>query len=78
MLDWLAGSLLQDVGETLLRCLLVLGALAGPVAAAWFCAQPVFRLLLGVDPAVCAVLGSFLRVRLFSLPADVLNLSVSK
>jgi Na+-driven multidrug efflux pump len=62
---------------TLLRCLLVLGVLAIPIAATWYFAEPVF-LLLGVDEAVCVVMRGYLRVRLFSLPADVVNLSFSK
>jgi len=62
---------------TLLRCLLVLGVLTVPVAAAWYFAEHVF-LLLGVEEAVSAVVGGYLRVRVFSLPADVLNESFSK
>jgi len=65
------------VGLTLLRCLLVLGVLTVPVAAAWYFAEHVF-LLLGVEEAVSAVVGGYLRVRVFSLPADVLNESFSK
>jgi Na+-driven multidrug efflux pump len=55
----------------------VLGVLAIPIAATWYFAEPVF-LLLGVDEAVCVVMRGYLRVRMFSLPADVVNLSFSK
>jgi Na+-driven multidrug efflux pump len=67
----------QEVGVTLLRCLLVLGALTLPIAASWCFVGDVF-LLLRVDPAICAVVRQFLRVRVWSLPADVLSISFSK
>ena len=65
------------MGVTLLRCLLILGVLAAPIAASWYCAEDVF-LLLGVQAPICAVMRGFLRVRMFSLPAEVVNISYSK
>ena len=68
---------MQDVGLTLLRCLLVLSVVAIPVALAWFFAEAIF-LLMGVEKGVCAVMGRYLRVRMFSLPADIVYQSFSK
>lgn len=70
----------QEVGVTLLRCLMVLSVLALPIAALWLWVEQVCLLLPGggLDPRLCAVMRLFLSIRVWSLPAEVFNASFTK
>lgn len=67
----------KEVGIVLLRSLIVLGCLTIPVSFLWYNSYEFFR-LLNVEHEVCLVIKSFMRVRMYTIPFDVLSISYEK
>lgn len=62
----------RQVGLTLQRAVLILASVAVSLVPLWYYAESLF-LLAGIDAQVCAVVGQLLRIRILSLPADILR-----
>lgn len=66
-----------EVGILLYRSIFVLSISLIPILFLYFNATSIFG-LAGIDPRVCAVLQSYLKIRALALPADVIVLSYEK
>lgn len=67
----------KEVGIVLQRSCVVLGVLAIPVGFLWYYSGDIFQ-LLGIEEEVREVIQSFLRVRMITIPVDVINESYEK
>ncbi|CAM9280269.1 unnamed protein product, partial [Ectocarpus fasciculatus] len=67
----------REVGLVLQRSVFVLSLMLVPIAIIWLYAEQLF-LALGTDRGICVVMGRFLRVRMATMPVDVLFKSYEK
>ena len=67
----------REVGLVLQRSVFVLSTMLVPIAVMWLYAEELF-LALGTDHGICVVMGRFLRVRMATMPVDVLFKSYEK
>lgn len=67
----------KEVGIVLQRSFVILGTLLLPTSILWFYVSDIF-LFLGVEPAVCNVIKKFIRIRILTMPIDVLTESYEK
>lgn len=66
-----------EVGIILQRSILILGLITVPIFFLWFFTSDIF-LALGVEKEVCDVIRRFIRIRMLTIPMDVINESYEK
>lgn len=62
----------RNVGISYHRSCIVLFILSIPVYFCWFFSESIF-LTVGIDPAVCVIIGNYVRIRMCTIPLDVIN-----
>lgn len=67
----------KEVGIVLLRSCLILGVMCVPIVFLWFFVADIFK-ALGVEAVVCDVIERFIRIRILTIPMDVINESYEK
>lgn len=67
----------KEVGIILQRSILILGFITIPIIFLWFFAADIFQ-AIGVEDAVCNVIQRFIRIRILTIPMDVINESYEK
>lgn len=67
----------REAGLVLHRSFIILGVLIIPIALTWYVSESIFH-ALGVETDVCAVINLYLRVRMITMPIDVINESYKK
>jgi MATE family multidrug resistance protein len=67
----------REVGLLLQRSVFVLSLMLLPIAVMWIYAEDIF-LALGTDRGVCIVMGKYLRIRMATMPVDVISKSYEK
>jgi MATE family multidrug resistance protein len=67
----------RAVGLVLQRSIVVLSFLLLPIVIIWLNTQSIF-LAIGTDADICHVMGTYMRIRLFSIPADIVFKSYEK
>lgn len=67
----------RAVGLVLQRSIVVLSFLLLPIAVVWINTERIF-LSIGTDADICSVMGTYMRIRLFSIPGDVVFKSYEK
>ena len=67
----------REVGLVLQRSIFILSLMLVPIVVLWLFVEDIF-LYLGTDAGVCAVMGKYLRVRLATMPVDVVSKSYEK
>lgn len=71
------GKQYEKVGYVLQRSIIALSAMSLPVLLLWLCSKNIF-LLLGVPERVCTIIGNYLFIRTFEIPANILQFSYEK
>jgi Na+-driven multidrug efflux pump len=67
----------KNVGISYQRSCIVLFGLSIPVYFCWWYSELIF-LSVGIDPAVCNIIGNYVRIRMCTIPLDVVNESYRK
>jgi MATE family multidrug resistance protein len=67
----------RAVGLVLQRSIVVLSFLLLPIVVIWLNTESIF-LAIGTDADICNVMGTYMRIRLFSIPADIVFKSYEK
>eukprot|EP00602_Paraphysomonas_sp_CaronLab_P007570 CAMPEP_0185022006 /NCGR_PEP_ID=MMETSP1103-20130426/4719_1 /TAXON_ID=36769 /ORGANISM="Paraphysomonas bandaiensis, Strain Caron Lab Isolate" /LENGTH=435 /DNA_ID=CAMNT_0027553859 /DNA_START=221 /DNA_END=1528 /DNA_ORIENTATION=+ len=67
----------KEVGDILYRSIFVLGIIAVPILSMWWFASSYF-MYIGVEESTCAVLHTFITIRMLAIPADIVWLSYEK
>ncbi len=67
----------KEVGIILQRSIIILGIITIPIIFLWFFAADIFQ-AIGVEDTVCDVIQRFIRIRILTIPMDVINESYEK
>lgn len=67
----------KEVGIVLQRSFVVLGVLTLPVFFLWYFSGTIFR-YFGVNAEICQVISDYVRIRMLTIPLDVLDISYEK
>lgn len=67
----------KNVGISYQRSCIVLFGMSIPVYFCWWYSELIF-LSVGIDPNVCNIIGSYVRIRMFTIPLDCINESYRK
>jgi Na+-driven multidrug efflux pump len=67
----------QQVGIILWRSIMILGVMLPFIIVTWYFVSNIFH-AIGIEIAVCTVIQKYLRIRTFTLPIDVINISYEK
>lgn len=67
----------REVGLILQRSVFILSLMLVPIAVIWLYTENIF-LALGTDRRICVVMGNYLRIRMLTMPVDVVSKSYEK
>lgn len=67
----------REVGLVLQRSIFILSLMLIPIAVMWLYTEDIF-LALGTDRGICVVMGRYLKIRMATMPIDVLSRSYEK
>lgn len=72
--QYYGASNFKQVGLTLQRSFVILVIMSIPILVTWHFSEYIF-MGFGIEKEVCMIIHSFLQVRVWSLPADIFNIS---